>query len=204
MFDHNYGPSTPTFKARSAAPDWADMSGRDHFVQIYTDDGHIMEAVSGYFLNGLRFNEACVMIGTGDHNREVERLVRAGGADVDAAISEGTFVILDACETLAAFMADGMPRKDLFDAAVGPIVRKAAETRTHVRAFGEMVAVLAGEGNAKAAVELERLWNGLAKDHAFRLFCAYPQQTLTGLDAATHFDNICSAHTHVIGSALAA
>ena len=137
MFDLNYGPSTPTFKARSAAPDWADMSGRDHFVQIYTDDGHIMEAVSGYFLNGLRFNEACVMIGTGDHNREVERLVRAGGADVDAAISEGTFVILDACETLAAFMADGMPRKDLFDAAVGPIVRKAAETRTHVRAFGE-------------------------------------------------------------------
>src|SRR3954471_16954907 len=86
---------------------WADMCDLDHFVQIYSNEQQIIEAVAGYFVNGVRFNEACILIGTAEHNREIEKLVRHIEPRVDAAIADGSFMILDAHETLSALMVNG-------------------------------------------------------------------------------------------------
>jgi hypothetical protein len=179
---------------------WADMSDRDHFVQIYSSEEQIIEAVTGYFVNGIRFHDACILIGTAEHNREIEKLIRPIEPDIDAAIADGSFMILDAHETLSAFTVNGKLDKRLFEKVVGGAVAKARGDRKRLRAFGEMVAILAQDGKAAAAVELEMLWNDLARKQHFRLFCAYPHHTLTHPDAAPHYDNICSAHTHVLGA----
>jgi hypothetical protein len=200
---HQQNNSTKFFSEAAAAPHWADMGERDHFVQIYSHEQQIIEAVAGYFVNGVRFNEACIMIGTPEHNRQIEKLVRYIEPRVDAAIADGSFIILDAHETLSEFMVDGKPSKDLFEDVVGGIIKKAGGMRKRLRAFGEMVAILADSRNGAAAVELEMLWNALAKSLHFRLFCVYPHQTLLHPDAAPHYDTICSAHTHVIGQTVA-
>jgi len=45
--------------------------------------------------------------------------------------------------------------------------------------FGEMVAILWSEGNKVGALELERLWNDVLKDHAFA-----PSLRISTLDPA--------------------
>ena len=104
-------PANSTSVADETASHWADMTDRDHFVQLYADEQQIIEAVAGYFVNGIRFNETCVMIGTSEHNHEIEKLVRYIEPRVDAAIAGKSFIILDAHETLSRFMVGGMPRK---------------------------------------------------------------------------------------------
>jgi PAS domain S-box-containing protein len=67
-----------------------------------------------------------------------------------------------------------------------------------VRAFGEMVALLAEQGNHAAAIELESLWNDLQRERTFTLLCAYPMHVLDGTDCAAAFDDICNGHSRVI------
>ena len=106
--------------------------------------------------------------------------------------------LLDAEETLAAFMVDGVPDARLFHDAVGETVRKACAQGGRVRAMGEMVAILVSRNNARAAVELEELWNGLAREHSFDLFCAYPLHLFADPGLAPGFRRVLETHDHVI------
>jgi signal transduction histidine kinase len=81
---------------------------------------------------------------------------------------------------------------------VGGIVARAAEGGRHVRVFGEMVALLAAEGNHSAVVRLEELWNGLQKVHAFSLFCAYPLDRMAGEAPGDLLDSVCAEHSRVV------
>jgi signal transduction histidine kinase len=75
---------------------------------------------------------------------------------------------------------------------------RAAEGRRRVRIFGEMVALLALEGNHAAAVRLEELWNDLQQTHAYALFCAFPLECLAGEEHAAVLGYVCAAHARVI------
>ncbi|MEP6945058.1 MAG: MEDS domain-containing protein [Acidobacteriota bacterium] len=183
-----------------AGTDWADMNGRAHFVQFYQDDETIINAVAGYFVHGLRFGEICIMVATHEHTQAIGDRMHEWDPSVGTALAENRLIILDAHETLGKFMVNGMPDPQLFEDVVGGLLEKVASSGRSLRAFGELVAILAGEGNAAAAVELEVLWNKLAEEHHFRLFCAFPGRSLTGEDAATNAAAICSSHSHILGS----
>jgi len=47
-----------------------------------------------------------------------------------------------------------------------------------VRAYGEMVALLWDAGDVLGAIELEKLWNELARDLNFSLWCAHHGHSL--------------------------
>jgi hypothetical protein len=88
----------------------------------------------------------------------------------------GGYIALAAADTLAQFMVNGSPDDALFDNVVGGVIAQAEAVSAgqRVAAFGEMVALLCGVGNAPAPIRLERLWNELATRPSFSLFCAYP------------------------------
>jgi signal transduction histidine kinase len=67
-----------------------------------------------------------------------------------------------------------------------------------VRVFGEMVALLAADGNDAAAVRLEALWNDLQRAHPCALLCAYPMACLGGEGRSAFVDEICAVHSAVI------
>ena len=102
------------------------------------------------------------------------------GIDLAKAKADGRYIALDATEVLSKFMADGRPDRLRFAETVGDIITRASATsrdqNRRVVAFGEMVALLWAEGQAEAAIELEKLWNELAKTYSFSLHCAYPMQ----------------------------
>jgi uncharacterized protein len=107
--------------------------------------------------------------------------------------------MLDADDTLAAFMVDGMPDQHRFRDTLVPVIERACGGRRDcvVRAYGEMVDVLWKRGQTVAATRLETLWNMLANSHAFSLLCGY---SMGNFYKAAAVDEICSHHTHVVSA----
>jgi signal transduction histidine kinase len=60
------------------------------------------------------------------------------------------------------------------------------------------VALLWAEGKPEAALELEQLWNDLAKSYSFDLLCAYPMDSFSQSGDGELFGRVCGTHSHVI------
>jgi PAS domain S-box-containing protein len=184
----------------TAAPltDWTVMAKSEHFVQFYESDSFLIRCVGGFVTAGLRKGENAVVIGTRVHREALNIYLIEQGLDPRQAEESGQFYALDAEETLAKFMVEGAPDKRLFNHVVGGLVARATAGGQPLRAFGEMVALLHAAGNTQAAIELENLWNDLAKVHEFSLFCAYPMGEFCGEAHAHPMAHICKTHTRVI------
>lgn len=170
----------------------------DHFVQLYSDQAFLSEAVAEYAGTGLRRGEGVLIVATADHRAAFLRELDALGIATRAAVKRGQLVLLDAEETLARFTAGGMPDWQSFHAVLGGGIAKVRLEYPAVRAFGEMVDVLWRRGERDAAMRLEEFWNDLAKLQTFSLLCAYH---MDNLDAAAYrgpLECICKRHTHLI------
>lgn len=177
---------------------WRDASRSDHFVQVYEEDDVLLKAVAEYGADGLWQGQRAIMIAAAEHLSELKNRLRALSVDVASALVTRQLTLLDAEETLAKLMRDNLPDPTLFDAIVGETVRWAGASGRGVRAFGEMVSLLWARGNTKGAIELEKLWNGLAEKTKFTLFCAYPATCFCDEASGKMLADVCRAHTRVI------
>jgi signal transduction histidine kinase len=189
---------------RSTPPhsEWGHYDHRGHVVQFYSQDLFLLDELSRFIGTALGAGDAAVTVATQVHREGLEHRFRERGLNPAIAIKEGRYIPMDAAETLSKFMRDGYPDADLFRELMGPVIvraRAAAEGRQpRVVAFGEMVALLWGEGNIEAAIQLERLWNELAKTHSFSLRCAYPMAGFFREEHTEPFLRICGEHSDVI------
>lgn len=176
----------------------------EHVVQFYQDEKFLIDAVSGFVGSALAAGDATVLVATAAHREGVEQVLRKRGLEIGQAARQGRFIQLDATETLAQFMVDGLPDEDRFRKIIGATLAQAgasvAGERRRVAAFGEMVNILWATGNYEAALRLEQLWNQLATEHSFSLLCAYP---IAGFNSTKHTDaflRICAEHSAVFPS----
>jgi excisionase family DNA binding protein len=177
--------------------DGSEMMTAAHAVQFYEADAVLLDAVAAFLTAGLRAGEACIVVVTPAHRGELEERLHAAGLDLDAAHAAGQYEVLDAAETLACFMVDGSPDAARFVEVVGGIIAL-AEQMCRVRVFGEMVALLAADGNHTAALRLEELWNALHRTRAFALFCAYPLRNFGDAASTDLLGAVCAEHSRVI------
>ena len=170
-----------------------------HAVRFYKDTDTLAAFVTSFIRTGLSQSEPCLIVATREHRDEIDAQLRGQSVDVDALREQGVLTILDAHETLALFMVDGMPDAFRFRAAVTPVLTtvSAARPGARVRAYGEMVDVLWQTGQKAAALRLEHLWNWLATSHDFALLCGYatdhPYQE-------GEINEICGHHSHILAS----
>jgi hypothetical protein len=171
--------------------------GHFHAVRFYKDTESLSGMVANFIGDGLAGGEPAIIIATPEHRALVVRNLRDMALDVDQLEKDGDLFLLDAQETLNAFMVDGMPDAGLFRDALVPVIERACRGRKPcvVRAYGEMVDVLWKAGQTVAATRLEMLWNKLAASHAFSLLCGYAMGNFYK-DAAV--EDICSHHSHVV------
>lgn len=170
----------------------------EHVVQFYDGDLALHAAAAAFLGAALRPGDAAVVVATAEHRAGLAERLATDGIDVAAAMADGRYLVLDAAETLTRIMAGGMPDAQAFAAILGGIIAQAAAGGRRVHAFGEMVALLAGEGNLAAALRLESLWNDLRTTRPFALLCAYPMAGLGETTTAEILDQICAAHGRVI------
>ncbi|HEV2656187.1 MAG TPA: PAS domain S-box protein [Ktedonobacteraceae bacterium] len=186
-----------TSKGAQPAPQEA-LQHIGHFVQFYQNDAFLLDALSEFIEASLKAGDACIMMITQAHREQLEARLQARGFDLTAISAAGGYLALDADETLSKFMGDDLPVPERFTDLVGGIITKAAQGHSHLRLYGEMVALLWARGKHAAALRLEELWNELShKTHPFLLFCAYPMHTFAAKAYEEPFAEICQQHTQV-------
>jgi signal transduction histidine kinase len=191
----------PEVPALAPVANWSTPE-RSHLVQFYTDDAFLLDGLSRFIGTALGAGDAAVVIATDAHRDGLSQRLKGHGLDISSPIRDGRYVPLDAQETLARFMRDGMPDGPLFSRFMGGTIEKlTANTEGkngRVAAFGEMVAVLWAAGNVEGAIRLEQLWNDLGRTHSFSLRCAYPITSFGRHDHRDPFLKICDEHSSVI------
>src|SRR5690349_20646551 len=167
-----------------------------HQVQFYDNDAFLLRKVCDFIVPALKAHSSAVVIATASHMQELCALLDAEGVNGPAVADR--LVCLDARDTLARFMDDGLPDEQRFGEVVGGLLeRLSAGGRRQVHAFGEMVAVLYAEGNVEGAARLEQLWEERFEHHAFSLLCAYPMSAFPDEAHRPGFHAICDAHSRV-------
>jgi hypothetical protein len=171
-------------------------------VQFYGHDEELTENVGRYLSEGFEAGGTGIVIATVPHRRAFTDHLARAGVDVDRACADGALVLLDAAEAMAALLVDGRLAPHRFEKVIGDVVREAAAAGRPVRAYGEIVALLWAEGHVTAALELEALWNALALEAEFALYCAYPLASVEGEGNVDAFHEVCRQHSAVVGDPL--
>jgi DcmR-like sensory protein len=184
---------------------WADfLNAADpcaHAVQIYVDVDELAGSVATYLARGFEAGEPAVVVATADHAERFFEKLNALGWNASRIEREAVLRIEDADATLAAIMQGRLSSSHAaFEQIVGrmiDVVAKRAPERT-VRVFGEMVDLLCGRGETKAAADLEELWNGLARRLRFSLLCGYRLDVFDRASQVGTLPDVCRAHSHVL------
>jgi hypothetical protein len=158
-------------------------SSHDHVVKVYDDDRDLVRGVTAFLSTGVMAGDLVIVVATPSHRVAFEQAADASAIDLVTAAANGRYLALDAHETLAAFMVDGVPDRLRFDAVMRALLRNAAPLS--VRIFGEMVAVLWDDGDVSGAILLESLWNDLASAHPFTLWAELVSRATNAGAAAT-------------------
>jgi signal transduction histidine kinase/ActR/RegA family two-component response regulator len=180
------------------AANWSHMSDTDHFVQFYEADVFLLNSLSGFIGNAITSGDGAIVVATEPHRNDLEALMLANGVDLGSAKTRGRYRTLDAADTLAQIMVNGVPNSDRFQTLMSSVIASVTDGRSRIKAFGEMVALLWADGNYTGAIQLEQLWNNLQQSHSFSLFCAYPMGGLGGEQFIEPTRNVCSVHSRVI------
>ncbi|HEV2127050.1 MAG TPA: ATP-binding protein [Thermomicrobiales bacterium] len=189
----------PHQNMRSGAPSPARHA---HSVQFYDDGTALVSRVSDFTSEALHSGGTAVVIATPAHRDAIAARLVAAGHDLARARQTGRYTSLDAARTLANTMVNGQVDELRFDAVIGGPVRQAtalaARTGGITAVFGELVALLALEGDHEAAITMEGWWNTLSRRHGFALHCTYPMHAFSQTDDGDVLGRICDAHTDVV------
>src|SRR6202162_2317939 len=199
--------TSPSNSDLQLMPSIAHTPGSDqegHFVQLYTDDGFLLDVLSRFIGGAIAVGDGAVVIATRAHQDGLAQRLKARGIDTTKEISQGRYVLLDANETLPRLMVNGSVDETRFMNTISDAltqVRNAADDKdSRVAVFGELVALLWADGESLEALRVEGLWNNLAQKHSFSLLCAYP---ITGFKNERHIEpflKMCAQHTSVVPS----
>jgi len=172
-----------------------------HEVQFYSDDAVFLDSFTRCIAAALKADNGAIVVATKSHRDSLLQRLKAECVDVDGAIQQGTYISLDAADTLSTIMVNGLPDPVLFFESVSGLIEavsKASKAEHPRVAFcGERVGLLWAEGKTDAAIRLEQLCNDLVKTHEVEILCAYPLSSSYGVDDEHAFQRICSEHSAV-------
>lgn len=174
---------------------------RRHDVALYPDDVSLVTGLTRFIVDALKIGKPVILIATEPHRKGILLQLQACGVDIASAMEQELFRALDSEETLARFMVNDMPdpvqfrkvARDLFATAA-----KAAKTEgLGVAACGQCAPVLWQQGKADAAIQVERLWDDLARNSNVDTLCAYVTENLQCEPDPNVYSKICAEHTAV-------
>ncbi|HEY6599679.1 MAG TPA: MEDS domain-containing protein [Pseudomonadales bacterium] len=101
------------------------------------------------------------------------------GIDVAAARERGQCVFLDGVDLLSEITLRGMPDPVRFHEVIGGHVKRLVRDYAGVWMYGELAAIMWGQGVERGAIELDRLWASLAESEPVVLCAAFPVEALS-------------------------
>jgi DNA-binding NarL/FixJ family response regulator len=185
--------------------EFTDSSGEKaphrHEVLFYSDDTVLLDSVTRFIAAALKAGNAAIVVATESHRDSLLLRLQTHGLDIGAAIEQGRYIALDAADALPKFMLRDVLDPVRFLQALGNYISKAAKTfrgkQARVGIFGEMCHLLWAQGNAEAAIQVEKLGNQLAETYDVDILCGYSVRNLQGGMDSHIFQRICAEHSAV-------
>jgi DNA-binding NarL/FixJ family response regulator len=185
----------------SAAPSLSGDIRRCHEVQFYGDNATFLEGFTRFVSAALKKGNAAIVIATESHRNGLLQRLQADGLDIRAAINQGRYFALDAAETLSTFMVNDLPDPVRFLKIASKLIVKASKAakgeHPRVAACGECAPLLWAEGKADAAIQLEHLWDEIAKRYDVAILCGYVLKSFQHKPENHVYERICAQHSEV-------
>jgi hypothetical protein len=182
----------------SAGTEHATGDPAQHAVRFYGSADELPDRVSQFLGAGLAAGETVIMVATPGHRQAVEARL-AAEVDVEAARVAGRYIPLNAAELMSLVLLDRRPDPASLDLVIGSLIRRALAAARAVRVYGEMSPLLWEAGHVAAALELETLWDRMARDLRLTSLCAYPGALVSGPENGAALRELCELHTAVAG-----
>ena len=184
----------------SLAPRRGDIT-RSHEARFYSDDATFLDGFTCFIEAALKAGSAVIVVATESHRESLLQRLQAHGVDTAAAIEQGRYIPLDVAETLTMFMVDNLPDPVRFLKVAGGLIAAAAKTakgeHPRVAACGECAPVLWTQGKADAAIQLEHLWDEIAKTYDVDILCGYVLNSFQREQESHIYKRICTEHSAV-------
>jgi DNA-binding NarL/FixJ family response regulator len=173
---------------------------RRHEAAFYTDERSLLKGYAQFAEGTLRAGGCFIVVSGVPRRDKLREELQTRGIDVDRAVEDGRYRPLDVADVLSQFMLDDRIDDARFwktaRALVADATRGATGEQSFVAACGDAAPALWKSGNGHAAVQLEHLWDELAKECNVEILCGYASH---GAHHADHhlFDRICAEHSAI-------
>jgi DNA-binding NarL/FixJ family response regulator len=190
---------SPDETAPSSPPPRQGEIPRSHEIQFYSDDASFLLGFSVFIEAALLAGKAVIVLATKSHHNDLFQRLEQRGSNIVTAIEDKRYVALDVADTLSTFMVNDMPDPVRFMKVTAPVVMEAAKAAKgeppSVAACGECAPFLWAQGNADAAIQVEQLWDEIARTYAVDILCGYVL-TKFQREREQHITNrICAEHS---------
>lgn len=168
----------------------------EHIVQFFDADESRAESVAAFLADGYRASEPLIVVARGSNWALISEALDARGVPVKTAMARRTLVVMDAADTLRRLSRNGSPNAAAFETEIAaPVAALGRDGR--VRAYGEMVDLLAQRMEFDEAIALEQFWNGLAARVSLSLMCGYSAAHFVSPGTHGALRDICGTHGQV-------
>jgi DNA-binding NarL/FixJ family response regulator len=174
------------------------LASHRHGLLFCSSDAVLVAAFSRFIAGALDRGSAVIVLVTDTHDRSLQRTLHASQVDIAHAIRQQRYVSVSITELLAKVMVNGRPDPTQFlnaaEDLLTEVVRRAGAD-TEIAACGECSPTVWADGNVEAAIQLEQLWDDIAKSRQMDILCAYPLAARDESVAAVR--RLCAEHTAV-------
>lgn len=152
-------------------------TGSAHAMHVHEGVESSLDDVAALFDLALRRGDATCVIGTSRFRERLGDRLRARGWDVGGSSGHKRYLAIDTADALNKFMPNGFPDGNRVAESTRELdqyrlaVSEGATSRLTI--FGNTAGSLSADGNVRAAIELETLWNEATQGLPFLTICGY-------------------------------
>ena len=172
---------------------------RVHKVAFHPDDASLVDDFTRFIEFALKMGNPVIVLATESHRTILQQRLQARGWDMTAAIQAGTYISLDAADMLSEVMVNDWPDSTRFLKVASDLIMRAAKAAKgkhfRVAACGECARSLIARGKPEAAIQLEHLWDRMARSHYIDILCGYLLHDFQTDESRPIFERICVAHS---------
>jgi hypothetical protein len=166
-------------------------------VRFYEGERSLAQVIAQFFADGFADGHPAIIVATPSIRAALLLELDARAFNVVDLQRSRMLLLFDVRDMLSIIASDGKPDAVIFDKIMCGAIDRACRDRPDraTRIFGQMVDVLWRDGQQKAAIALEILWNQLARKRGFWLLCGYATGNVY---EGSSVGDICGQHSHVV------
>jgi CheY-like chemotaxis protein len=173
--------------------------GQCHEVEFYRNDASFLDRCARFMGTALANGDSVILVATLSHSNTLRERLEAEGYNVAEATELGRYLVLEPAYLLSEFLVNGQTDSARFMKTAANLIDTALKAATgkhpRVAACGESTAILYAEGQAEAAVEMERRLQELTLQYDVDILCGYPTEGFRSAEERSILQRICAEHS---------